>query len=142
MAESASASARIDLSNPAADCGLSSCGTAGGTCDGGVWDGGDTESDGGSGSVACACPASQLGSCNPTPTWTGNSVGLGAYCSENDAELCLGQTLCDATAGGGNYCVLLGCTSSDDCGESACCVSVNGQNLCEPSGCGLCPDGG
>jgi hypothetical protein len=100
------------------------------------------------GDAGMTCPQPP-GSCTPCPGDTGNATGVGAYCTNADAD-CTFPLACAASfsAGAGqNYCVQVGCPTFADggynCGANACCYGEVGNilNACVPSLCVVLPDG-
>jgi hypothetical protein len=74
-------------------------------------------------------------------------MNVGAYCTQGGHQC--GQyhnnLVCaiDVDPRGGNFCIKIGCGSSTDCGEGACCYG-NLLKACLPSQCvltdaGMCP---
>ena len=95
---------------------------------------------------------SELGSCNPSPGWGGNSIGIGAYCTAGGGQCNQYNLKCadDLQSGGGNICINVNACSKDtDCGTAACCTPQTfafiTYQICEPVGCdtdgGTCPAG-
>ncbi len=72
------------------------------------------------------------------PTDTGNSLGIGRYCTVGGTE-CRGNAsapLCLAPFDdASNFCSKLGCDSDDDCGENTTCVIQSAGSACVPSHC-------
>jgi hypothetical protein len=93
------------------------------------------------------------GECQPDPEGTGNSKGVGAYCSSGGSQ-CASQSFANLCAveldpRGGNFCIHVPCQDHDQCGEGACCIGMGSPiKACIPAGCvgGICPveevDGG
>lgn len=76
-----------------------------------------------------------MGSCDPTQGFGGNSLGIGAYCTQGGGQ-CGSNLFCAADANQPyNFCILLGCTANTDCAEDACCVAQQGLQVCVPVGC-------
>lgn len=91
-----------------------------------------------------------VGDCNPDPTSTGNARNVGMYCTEggNQCSANPSAKFCaiDLDPEGGRFCIQLGCTSHEACGEKACCTGRENNPIkaCIPSGCvaddaGTCP---
>ena len=70
-------------------------------------------------------------------TDTGNSLGVGKYCTPSGEE-CSGLMagLCTADIGEDEwFCVKIGCQMDSDCGEDATCDKQQGSSGCVPSKC-------
>lgn len=68
----------------------------------------------------------------------GNSVGVGKYCTTRGRE-CVGNgaaTFCIAGFSSHNYCTVTMCTSDEECGEGATCVTEGPGSACVPDYCG------
>jgi hypothetical protein len=93
-------------------------------------------------------PHPSPGVCFPDPTQTGNSMNIGAYCTQGGHEC--GQyhngltCAIDVDPMGGNFCIKIGfCQQASDCGEEACCTGRAGNPIhaCVPKQC-VAPDAG
>lgn len=74
---------------------------------------------------------------NICPGDAGNDIGVGRLCTQGGGE-CQGETSCGHDLAGNwpDICMLIGCTSSSECGSEAECISTeNGVTACLPSRC-------
>ncbi len=128
------------------DAGPTDSGTQQNQDSGTVADSGPTNTDSGTSADAGPC-SSTLGTCNPCPGYTGNSLGVGAYCSAGGHQ-CAAKLKCPRDFGQSqNFCVFVGCGLDAGCGAGACCVTEQNPfggtvTVCLPTGCGQCPDAG
>lgn len=107
--------------------------------------GADAALDGGI--AADGGPHPTPGQCTPDPTSTGNSKNVGAYCTAGGGQCAAypagNARLCaiDLDPSGGSFCIKIGCSDHQACGEEACCTGRPGQpvHACVPKGC-LAPD--
>jgi hypothetical protein len=97
-------------------------------------------------------PGTTVGTCYPSVGFAGNAKNVGAYCSPNAGQCSTypgaATLLCSADVAPpgsppGDFCVLVGCTTSADCGEDACCTgdTPTSPKACVPIGCfdgGVC----
>ena len=122
-------------------CALAACGGSSGSDAG-------SGSDGGADSGPSGTPSP--GVCTPAAGQTGNALNVGAYCTHGGGQCAQygGAYGCsiDLSAQGGNFCILIGCAQSSDCGVGGCCTGESGNPIhaCVPSGCvivdgGSCP---
>jgi len=105
--------------------------------------GGDSGSAPGTdGGTASSGSGPSPGDCYPTPGQTGNDKNVGAYCAKGGGQcgaygnLAL-QCSSDLSTQGGNFCLIVGCSSDSDCGLDGCCSGPAGSlvRACIPIGC-------
>jgi hypothetical protein len=83
-----------------------------------------------------------IGDCYPSQGWGGNAQGIGAYCTSSDNDCQSGLTCANNFDSSYQWCTLVGCSGDASCGAGSCCYTApqfDNENVCVPTGCGLCP---